>query len=98
MTWTSWSVRSSGRGPLDKGTIYLELDGFGEKSDGFGVKAQNTKTGFGVLITGDVPVREWHVWGIKTDSCAEPLDIRLDSGETKKWTTRYQLFVDEPKK
>jgi hypothetical protein len=86
-------------GPLDKGTIYLELDGFGEKSDGFAVKARDTKTGFGVKITGNVPVREWHVWGNKTTLCPEPfLDIKLDPGETKKWATRYELFVEEPKR
>jgi hypothetical protein len=86
-------------GPLDKGTIYVELDGFGEKSDGFAVKARDTRTGFGVKITGDVPVREWHVWGIKTTLCPEPfLDINLEPGETKKWATRYELFVEEPKK
>ena len=86
-------------GPLDKGTIYMELDGFGEKSAGFAVKARDTKTGFGVKITGNVPVREWHVWGIKTALCPEPfVDIKLDPGETKKWATRYELFVEEPKK
>jgi hypothetical protein len=84
-------------GPLDKGTIYLELDGFGEKSAGFAVKALDTKTGFGVKITGNVPVREWHVWGNKTTLCPEPfVDIELDPGETKKWATRYALFVGEP--
>jgi hypothetical protein len=86
-------------GPLDKGTIYMELDGFGDKSAGFAVKAQDTKTGFGVKITGNVPVREWHVWGIKTTLCPEPfVDIKLAPGETKKWATRYELFVDLPKK
>ena len=89
-------------GPLDKGTIYMELDGFGEKSDGFAVKARDTKTGFGVKITGNVPVREWHSGrGIKTQFplCPEPfVDIELQPGETKKWATRYELFVEEPKK
>lgn len=86
-------------GPLDKGTIYMELDGFGTQSAGFAVTARDTKTGFGVKITGDVPVREWHVWGIKTTLCPEPfVDIKLDPGETKKWATRYELFAEDPKK
>src|SRR5262249_40571259 len=86
-------------GPLDKGTIYMELDGFGEKPDGFAVKAWDVKTGFGVKITGDVPVREWHVWGIKTTLCPEPfIDVKRDMGEVKRWTTRYELFVEQPKK
>jgi hypothetical protein len=86
-------------GPLDQGTIYMELDGFGEEIGWVCGKARDTKTGFGVKITGDVPVREWHVWGIKTTLCPEPfVDIKLDPGETKKWATRYELFVEEPKK
>jgi hypothetical protein len=86
-------------GVLETGTIYMELDGFGEKSDGFTATARDSKTGFGVKIIGDVPVREWHVWGIKTTLCPEPfVDIKLDPGETKKWSTRYELFVEAPKK
>jgi hypothetical protein len=86
-------------GPLDKGTIYMELDGFAANREGAKVTAQDVKTGFGVRITGDVPVREWHVWGIKTTLCPEPfVDVKLDPGETKKWSTTYELFVEEPKK
>jgi hypothetical protein len=78
---------------LDKGTIYAELDGLASGKT-HEVTARDVKTGFGVTITGDVPVTEWHVWGTKTALCPEPfVEIKLDPGKSFSWTTRYEVSV-----
>ncbi len=75
------------------GTIYTELEGFGSSADGHAVTATDLKSGFGLTITGDAPVKEWHVWAIKTALCPEPfVEIKVEPGDTFKWSTKYVLF------
>ena len=83
--------------PLKNGTIYTELDGLADEAALHRVTVQDAKTGFGVTITGDAPLKEMHVWGIETALCPEPfVEMKLAPGELKAWKTRYEVFVKKP--
>jgi hypothetical protein len=79
--------------PLTEGSLYVELGGWSDKAEDARVTVENAKAGFGVRITGDRPLKEFHVWSIKTVFCPEPfVDVTLDPGKEMKWSHRYELF------
>jgi len=79
---------------LAEGSLFTELEGFGDSADDHEIVIENRKTGAGVKISGDRPISMFNFWTIKTTVCPEPyIELNIPPGEKEKWETHYQFYV-----
>jgi len=72
--------------------LFSELGNFTAGSSNSAI-IRNIKTGAGVKITGDLPVKEYNLFFTLTAMCPEPIvEIRVMPGEEKFWVNKYDLF------
>jgi hypothetical protein len=83
---------------LEEGSLFTELEGFGDSADDHEIVIENTKTGAGVKITGDRPISLFNFWTIKTTVCPEPyIELNIAPGEEEEWETEYLFCTLEDK-
>ena len=69
--------------------------GFSADSKDNQVRIENTKTGAGVLITGDRPMSRFGYWSIRTVVAPEPyVDLNIGPGQTFSWSYTYRVLHD----
>jgi hypothetical protein len=80
-------------GPLDKGSIYAELGGYGTTDAKENrVTMKHTLTGVSVRVTGDKPLKKFNVWGIGSTLCPEPfLQLDVEPGKKAVWSWTYEF-------
>ncbi|MCU0706617.1 MAG: hypothetical protein MUF18_21895 [Fimbriiglobus sp.] len=76
-------------GPLDKGSVFAELGGFGKDASQNRVDIRY-KGGASVRVTGDKPLSAFNVWGVGTTICPEPfIQLDLEPGKKAVWSWTY---------
>lgn len=79
---------------LEEGSLFTELEGFGDSAEDHEIIIENKKTGAGVKINGDRPLTLFYFWTVKTTVCPEPyIELNLAPGEEGKWTTKYLFYA-----
>jgi len=84
---------------LNKGEqVYSSgLEGFGNTSEDYNIRIENTKTGAGVKITSDQALEKLVYWACPTTACPEPyIRLNVEPGKEIKWTYNYEFFTTEP--
>ena len=70
------------------------LEGFGPTAKDYDITVENRNTGAGARITSDRPMVRLNFWTIRATLCPEPyIQLRIESGRTEKWQTRYQFYT-----
>ena len=83
---------------LEEGSLFTELEGFGDSAQDHEIVIENTKTGAGVKITGDRPISLFNFWTIKTTVCPEPyIELNIAPGEKEEWETSYLFYTLDDK-
>jgi hypothetical protein len=83
---------------LEEGSLFTELEGFGDNAKDHEIIIENKKTGAGVKINGDKPIALFYFWTIKTTVCPEPyIELSVAPGETEEWKTTYLFYTIEGK-
>jgi hypothetical protein len=74
-------------------TVMTELTGFGASASDYDVRIENGKTGAGVRIQGDRPIKKIVYWSIRPTLCPEAY-IALDvaPGRETKWAYTYTFY------
>jgi len=73
------------------------LEGFGNTSEDYNIRIENTKTGAGVKITSDQPLEKLVYWACPTTACPQPyIRLNVEPGKEIKWTYNYEFFTTEP--
>lgn len=58
------------------------------------IRVENTKTGAGVLITGDRPLSRFGYWSIRTVVAPEPyIDLNIAPGQSFSWSYTYDFYT-----
>jgi hypothetical protein len=58
------------------------------------VRIENTKSGAGVLITGDRPLSRFGYWSIRTVVAPEPyIDLNIEPGSSFNWSYTYDFYT-----
>ncbi len=79
---------------MEEGSVFTELEGFGESAEDHEIVIENKKTGAGVKINGDRPIAQFNFWTIKTTVCPEPyIELNIAPGDKVEWETRYTLYT-----
>jgi hypothetical protein len=75
-------------------TFYAEFTGFGNKAADYEIRVENSRTGAGVVITGDRPLVNLGVWAVRTVVAPEPfIEINVSPGHEFKWKYSYRCYV-----
>ncbi len=83
-------------GELTKGSVWMELKGYGAGVEDHHIKLVNKKTGAGVLINGDKPLHRLVFWATNTTICPENfIYLNLAPGEEETWIYSYTLFSEK---
>jgi hypothetical protein len=78
--------------------FYRSLTGFSDKASDYDIKIENSKTGAGVRITGDLPISKLVFWSAPRTVCPEPYTmIKVTPGETVTWKILYQFYTKDTK-
>ena len=79
---------------LEEGSVFTELEGFGDTADDHEIVIENMKTRAGVKIKGDKPISLFNFWTIKTTVCPEPyIELNIAPGEEEEWETEYTFYT-----
>lgn len=79
------------------GSVQSLLHGWGDTPTDNAFTVENTETGAGIRMQGDMPLIRYNFWSASTAACPEPfIQIHLPPGETKAWVNRYELYVRNP--
>ena len=79
-------------GPLDKGTLYAELSGFGTEAKDNRLTLKHAASGVSVRVTGDRPLSACHVWAIGSALCPEPhMQLDIAPGKKAAWSWTYEF-------
>jgi hypothetical protein len=83
--------------PLDMGSVYLEITGWGDRAEDNRVTVEHAKSGLALHIQGDRPLAKFNVWSVRTTLCPEPF-VRLvvEPGREVSWTSRYEFTLSRP--
>lgn len=83
---------------LTKGeSTHTYLTGFGDTSQDYDIRIENSKTGAGVHITGDQPITQLAFWSIATVICPEPyIQIKAEPGKEFTWKITYDFYTHPP--
>ncbi len=82
------------KSPLDKGSIYAELEGWGSDANHHAFSIHHQSSRVTMHVSGTEPVSKFLIWGMKETICPEPyIAIDLPPGETKSWTLTYKFTV-----
>lgn len=75
--------------------VFLALEGYGEEVADHQVKVLNRKSGAGVSFSVDKPLHRMVFWACETTLSPENfIWISVKPGETERWTSTYNLFVN----
>jgi hypothetical protein len=70
------------------------LQGYGDTAKDHEIVIENRLAGAGVKITGDKPLVRINFSTRRETVCPEPyIQLRIPSGKTEKWETRYQFYT-----
>jgi len=80
---------------LEKGqSVQSEMGGFSDASKDYDLRIENRKSGAGVRISGDQPIKKLIFWSIRTVACPEPyISIHIEPGEERKWQITYDFYT-----
>ena len=79
-------------GELDTGTIYSGVTGFDATIATAGVTMTHKPSGVSVRVTGDRPLKQFNVWGMKTTICPEPfIELKIEPGKSATWEWKYEF-------
>ena len=68
--------------------------GFGADPRDNQVRVENTRTGAGVLVTGDRPISRFGYWSIRTVVAPEPyIDLNIEPGQSFSWSYTYDYYT-----
>ncbi len=70
--------------------VYTSIEGFGNSSDDYKIRIENTNVKAGMTITGDRPLAKMALWSIRSVLAVEPfVDISVEPGSQSTW--KYAL-------
>lgn len=79
-------------GDLATGTIYGGIVGFDMTAATAGVTMRHKPSGVTVKVTGDHPLKQFNVWGMKTTLCPEPfIELKIEPGKAAEWKWKYEF-------
>lgn len=69
------------------------LQGFGSEASDYDFRIENKKTGSGIRIQGDKPLKNATVWSIRSVMAVEPfIEVKADPGKDFAWTYTYTYY------
>jgi hypothetical protein len=73
--------------------VASDLTGFGAAASDNDFRVTNMKTGYGVRLRADLPVSRLLWWSVPSTLGIEPyMDIKLQPGESKRWTHTFDYY------
>jgi hypothetical protein len=76
-----------------------DVKGYGVTSKDYDFKIQNQKTGAGMHVTSDQPLKKLVFWACPTTACPEPyIQVNVQPGKTMKWNINYEFYTFTPDK
>ncbi|MBC7927533.1 MAG: hypothetical protein H7039_17955 [Bryobacteraceae bacterium] len=74
-------------------SAFSELGGFGSKASDYDIRVENRKSGTGVRIEGDRPIKKIVYWSITTTLCPEAyIDVSTQPGAETRWKYKYTFY------
>ena len=75
-------------------TFYGEFTGFGKTAADYDIRVENSRTGAGVVISGDRPLVNMAVWAVRTVVAPEPfIEISVAPGHEFNWKYSYRCYA-----
>ncbi|NQU86257.1 MAG: hypothetical protein HQ541_10895 [Mariniphaga sp.] len=79
---------------LSRGSVWMDLKGFGSEVTDHQFKIVNEKTGAGVQLNGDKPLHRLVFWATTKTLCPENyVYLNIEPGNSESWTSEYTLFT-----
>ncbi len=70
-----------------------EITGYSDRAADYNFFIENSRTGAGVEIIGDLPLSKIDFWSNARVACPEPyVRIQVQPGKTGRWSVRYRLY------
>ena len=80
---------------LDKGSVWLELQGYSDRVSDHAVSVVNKKTGAGIKFHVDKPLYKQVFWACPTTLCPENfILLHVEPGQEESWNSDYTLFEE----
>ena len=77
--------------------VFTSLLGFSDSSKDNEIRIENRRVGAGMLIRGNRPLSDLHLWSIRTVLAVEPfITMTIDPGSEFTWETSYQYYTLAP--
>jgi hypothetical protein len=74
--------------------VYTSISGFGNSSDDYKIRIENTSVKAGMQITADRPLSKMALWSIRSVIAVEPfIDISLEPGTQSTWKYDYDYYT-----
>jgi len=78
-------------------TVYTPLLGFSDSPQDNEIRIENRRVGVGMLIRGDRPLSDLHLWSIRSVLAMEPfIAMTIDPGSEFTWEVTYQYYTLAP--
>jgi hypothetical protein len=76
-----------------------DVKGYGATARDYDFKIQNQKTGAGMRVTADQPIKKLVFWANSNTACPEPyIQLDVQPGKSKKWNISYSFYTFAPDK
>jgi hypothetical protein len=74
--------------------VYTSIEGFGNTTDDYKVRIENSTVKAGMLITANRPLAKMALWSIRSVIAVEPfIDISVDPGSESTWQYNYDYYT-----
>jgi hypothetical protein len=74
--------------------VYTSISGFGNNSDDYKIRIENTNVKAGMEITADRPLSKMALWSIRSVIAVEPfIDISVEPGAQSTWKYEYEYYT-----
>lgn len=74
--------------------VYTSIEGFGNTSDDYKIRIENTNLKAGMTISGDRPLAKMALWSIRSVLAVEPfVDISVEPGGQVTWNYAYEYYT-----
>jgi hypothetical protein len=74
--------------------VSTPIEGFGESSDDYKIRIENTNAKAGMTITGDRPLAKMALWSIRSVLSVEPfVDVSVEPGGHGSWNYTYEYYT-----
>jgi hypothetical protein len=74
--------------------VYTSIEGFGNSSDDYKIRIENTNVKAGMMISADRPLAKMALWSIRSVIAVEPfIDLSLEPGNQSTWKYDYDYYT-----